>query len=322
MKNKNAFTLIELLVVMAIIALLLGLLLPALTKARNTARQVKDATQIKQVHTGWATKGSENKDGRFPLPGEINRIGNMPGRGDEDEQKNSHANLYAACIAQNFISPQILVSPSDTSGRVTICSNYDFSQHKPAEDKYWDGDLTNKDASNSGGKGHFTTDLKNICNTSYGSLPLVNRDSTSKVSNRRDIQWKAGAPNGSKFPIIANRGVKDGKMDGTDEYGYANSETLKIHGALNQWEGNVCYNDGHVAFGTTFWPEGMNCVPGGVTDSKSCPTKATDTTKMGLDNLFKDDDTSGHTDSYLCIVKQLSKNATGNTIVDEATNWD
>ena len=107
MKNKNAFTLIELLVVMAIIALLLGLLLPALTKARNTARQVKDATQIKQVHTGWATKGSENNGGRFPLPGEINRIGNMPGRGDEDEQKNSHANLYAACIAQNFISPQI-----------------------------------------------------------------------------------------------------------------------------------------------------------------------------------------------------------------------
>ena len=55
MKNKTGFTLIELLVVMAIIALLLGLLLPALAKARNTARQVKDATQIKQVHTAWFT---------------------------------------------------------------------------------------------------------------------------------------------------------------------------------------------------------------------------------------------------------------------------
>ena len=84
MKNKNGFTLIELLVVMAIIALLLGLLLPALTKARNTARQVKDATQIKQIHTGWVTKGSETPRGIFPLPGEINRIGVFPGRGDED----------------------------------------------------------------------------------------------------------------------------------------------------------------------------------------------------------------------------------------------
>ena len=84
MKNKNGFTLIELLVVMAIIALLLGLLLPALTKARNTARQVKDATQIKQIHTGWVTKGSETPRGIFPLPGEINRIGVLPGRGDED----------------------------------------------------------------------------------------------------------------------------------------------------------------------------------------------------------------------------------------------
>lgn len=150
----------------------------------------------------------------------------------------------------------------------------------------------------------------------------MNRASNSKVSNRRDIQWKAGAPNGSKFPIIANRGVKDGRMDGTDEYGYVNSETLKIHGALNQWEGNLCYNDGHVAFGTTFVPEGMNCVPNGMTDTKACPSKATDTTKMGLDNIYKDDDTSGHTDAYLCIVKQLTKTTNGTSIVDEDKNWD
>ena len=55
-QNRNGskgFTLVELLVVMAIIALLLGLLLPALAKARATARQVKDQTQVKQIHQGW-----------------------------------------------------------------------------------------------------------------------------------------------------------------------------------------------------------------------------------------------------------------------------
>ena len=111
MKKQNGFTLIELLVVMAIIALLLGLLLPALAKARATARQVKCSTQIQQIHKGWLTKGAETVRGNFPLPGETNRIGTVPGRGFEDEAKNSHANLYSLCVAQQFISTQIWSAP-------------------------------------------------------------------------------------------------------------------------------------------------------------------------------------------------------------------
>ena len=69
MKNKKAkktgFTLIELLVVMAIIALLLGILLPALNKARAKARQVKSATQLSQIHKGLITYASD-EDGIFP----------------------------------------------------------------------------------------------------------------------------------------------------------------------------------------------------------------------------------------------------------------
>ena len=66
MRKRNGFTLIELLVVMAIIALLLGLLLPALAKARATARQVKSATQLNQIHKGFLIFSTNDND-IFPL---------------------------------------------------------------------------------------------------------------------------------------------------------------------------------------------------------------------------------------------------------------
>lgn len=59
--RARGFTLIELLVVIAIIALLVGLLLPALSKAREAARTVVCEANVKQIALGFTSYAADYK---------------------------------------------------------------------------------------------------------------------------------------------------------------------------------------------------------------------------------------------------------------------
>jgi len=119
MQKKKAFTLIELLVVISIIALLIGILLPALGAARRTARQMQNSTQVRGIHSGLVLYAQGNNSRYVGLASDGKIATNVYGyAGTGAGALNPKARIQKL-IEDNYFTVEYARSPSEAQTDTT-----------------------------------------------------------------------------------------------------------------------------------------------------------------------------------------------------------
>ena len=235
MKKQARFTLIELLIMIAIIAILAAMLLPALSRARETARRSTCVSQLKQAATGHLMYAEDSG-------------GYIFGRRENNIYNGKKAFSWGALLSwMNYLSTDVLFCPKQKHPTRDV-TNFSYGIFNHNFDPTY---LTSGTPSRMDTFGNFTTPcetspdytviysfrrMKNFSSLHF--LSDVYRDASSTTVDVGLSAW-AYAPLGKLFYNVgihhAGRGVlayADGHVDtpGVEEFREKGFTTLVLDG--------------------------------------------------------------------------------------------
>jgi prepilin-type N-terminal cleavage/methylation domain-containing protein/prepilin-type processing-associated H-X9-DG protein len=267
--RKAAFTLVELLVVIGIIALLIGLLLPALSRAQESSKRIKCAANLRQFGQAMISYASSNK-GNFPRayydkgtigntatgslvlntngakatnPFSTTGMGTVPGAGSATTTGSN--NVPAAIfllVRGTYLTPEVLVCPSMSN----IAEPDLFGD--PGDNTIVVTDRVANRRSNFTNLGFISgpTNLSYSMNVPYPTIEAM----------QKGWLWDTAIDPDTVLAADLNPGQTDAKIN-TVTYN-ADITAIQLWNSRNHRglrggkEGqNVCYADGHVEFKDT-----------------------------------------------------------------------